>query len=278
MRVTTRGTKRKAIVAPAVAVRSQLSLSAIACALKAAIPAHLVDALTKHYVLAKEHDLVDDFHGVESNVGLFCEAAIRICASVASVSFKDIGDNSFKFEVAYQSVQATSASAANDSIRLLIPHILKSAYTIRSRRGVDHVGLVQPNHIDARIMMASGDWAMAEFTRLYLNVQPKEAQAIIEALVERKIPIVEKVAGQLVFLEAGFELGERIVIALYAHVTPLSRSEIVAAIKAPPASAYRKFIELEAESFIVIDGQAVHLTSLGKKLAESLILSKKVAL
>jgi hypothetical protein len=49
--------------------------------------------------------------------------------------------------------------------------------------------------MDAEVVQATASWVMAELVRIFHNVSTKEAREAIEALVERKTPMVWEVEG-----------------------------------------------------------------------------------
>lgn len=67
-------------------------------------------------------------------------------------------------------------------------------YDIRNQRGVGHVGGdVNPNAMDASAVVAMASWIMAELVRIFHGVTTKEAQDTVDALVERRTPMVWEV-------------------------------------------------------------------------------------
>ena len=82
------------------------------------------------------------------------------------------------------------------SLRILIPRVLLPLYEIRNNRGVGHVGGdVDPNFLDATAVYGMTSWVLAELIRVFHNVTTKEAQQTVDALVERKHPLVWQVEG-----------------------------------------------------------------------------------
>jgi hypothetical protein len=77
------------------------------------------------------------------------------------------------------------------SFQILIPRLLPTLFELRNNRGVGHAGGdVDPNHMDATLVLTSCNWVMSELVRVYHNLQPKEAQSLVDSLVERRIPLI----------------------------------------------------------------------------------------
>lgn len=77
------------------------------------------------------------------------------------------------------------------SFQILIPRLLPALYEIRNNRGVGHVGGdVDPNHMDAHAVLSLASWIMAELIRVFHGLKIEEAQRAVDAIAERRIPLV----------------------------------------------------------------------------------------
>jgi len=57
------------------------------------------------------------------------------------------------------------------SFQILIPRLLPALYEIRNNRGVGHVGGdVDPNYMDATMVVGAVKWIMGELTRVFHSV------------------------------------------------------------------------------------------------------------
>ena len=69
--------------------------------------------------------------------------------------------------------------------------MLPPLYEIRNNRGVGHAGGdVDPNHIDATLVVATCNWIMAELVRVFEELPISEAQTLVDRLVEYTCPII----------------------------------------------------------------------------------------
>ncbi len=104
------------------------------------------------------------------------------------------------------------------SIRVIIPRAAKSIYDLRSRRGAVHVNPeVSPSYIDATLAVSIAQWILAEMIRVYSEREPEEISRLIQGLVDRKLPIVEEIAGVPIILETGVSAHDSILILLYSR-------------------------------------------------------------
>jgi len=62
---------------------------------------------------------------------------------------------------------------------------------VRNNRGVGHVGGdVDPNHMDATAVVSMCNWIMAELVRVLHALDIHEAQALVDVLAERQVPLI----------------------------------------------------------------------------------------
>lgn len=79
--------------------------------------------------------------------------------------------------------------------------------------GAGHVGGdVDPNHMDAVCVLQMSKWIVAELIRV-LHEQPvDEAAALVDAVVEREVPLVWKVGGTVEVSPRGIEYAEGLLV------------------------------------------------------------------
>ena len=123
---------------------------------------------------------------------------------------------------------ANPSRVGDRSLRILIPRMLVALYEIRNNRGVGHVGGdVDPNFMDATVVQAMARWIVAELIRVFHQVSTAEAQTAVDALVERKLPIVWERDGTRRVLAP--ELGHRdqTLILLYCEPNWLTVADLL---------------------------------------------------
>lgn len=230
----------------------------------------LVDAALDAYTTAKQAAFLDDFQKVESNIGQLCEAAIRICRDVVTGSYTPIGDSSFKVEAEINAcLSAAKGREEDEPLRLLIPHTIRAMYWIRNRRGVDHLSKIKPNHIDARALVAQADWVLAELYRLATTHDFEQAQTVVDSLVERQLPVIEKIRGDWKLLKTDFELDDAVLVIIY-HDDDLKQSDLVRIIKESQPSVSRAIERLDRKGLLHKKDRSLTITSAGRRHVETL--------
>jgi hypothetical protein len=180
----------------------------------AGVPAELTDALVAAYDEAKRRFHLADHRPNAIEGGRFCEAAYRILEDAQSQTHTALGDPSFKTNVVTQKLEQDKS--LDDTIRFHIPRALRVIYDVRNKRDAGHLGngTVSPNLMDSMLVVAVMDWVMAEFVRLFHSVSVDDAQAIIEGIVTREVPVIEEIDGQPV-CSAKLSVGDRALVFLY---------------------------------------------------------------
>jgi len=107
------------------------------------------------------------------------------------------------------------ANNAPRAIRIQIPRMLVSLYEVRNNRGVGHVGGdVDPNHMDARVVVEMSKWIMADLVRVFHSLTTEEATRVVETLVERTVPTVWEVGDKRRVLPRGLKKSEETLLLL----------------------------------------------------------------
>src|SRR5665213_3100185 len=113
------------------------------------------------------------------------------------------------------------------SIRIQIPRILVALYEVRNNRGVGHVGGdVDPNHMDAAIVVASAKWILAELIRVFHDLSPMEASQVVESLIDRETPMIWSVNGIKRVLDPSLSMKSKTLLLLYDSVSPVSETDM----------------------------------------------------
>lgn len=129
------------------------------------------------------------------------------------------------------------------SVRIQIPRLLTALYEIRNNRGVGHVGGdVDPNEMDSKLVLEMAKWVMAELVRLFHNLQTDQATQVVEALVERTVPIVWIIDGRRRVLKPGLSKKDETLLLLYSTAGAVREEDLLIWVEHSNPSMYRKEI------------------------------------
>jgi hypothetical protein len=166
------------------------------------------------------------------------------------------------------------------SLRILIPRMLPPLYEIRNNRNVGHVGGdVDPNQMDAIAVYSIASWVMGELVRVFHNVAIKEAQEAVDALAERKMPLIWEPGTVKRVLDTGLTAGNQTLVLLYQSLAWVPESELVASVEYSNATGYRSkvLVKLHKARLIEYDkaGQRARISPKGSDHVEKAILSTR---
>lgn len=130
--------------------------------------------------------------------------------------------------------QLAQTSGFHDSVRLTIPRACRFVYDIASNRGARHdTSEIDPNEMDAHVVVASVSWMLAELVRYAQQgaLNPTEVKALVDSLVEKKYPLVEDVEGRTYMHVRGASAREIALLLLWhQHPRRISRDDLIAAV------------------------------------------------
>lgn len=194
--------------------------------LSSGIDIDLVERLTKHYKELKQKFFLGQYEPSQLNCAKFAEVVMRILEYITKGSYTPFGKN-ISLDALTKELERLPEDKFPNSLRIHIPRILRATYDIRSKRGVAHIGEINPNLMDATFVASASDWIMAEFVSLYHTGDINEAQRVVDSIVERKIPIVEEFGDDLKVLTPDVPVADKILLILYKrHPNYVSTSDL----------------------------------------------------
>jgi len=182
------------------------------------------------------------WEAAELNGGRFCEIVYSVLAGyVNGQSYPQSASKPRNFKMSCEALE--KATAAPDSIRLTIPRILVGLYDIRNRRGVGHVGgEVSANHMDATFVVHTSQWVMAELVRIFHTTDTITATAIIDATVDRTLPLIWNVGGVTRVLDPKLPLDSASLVLLYSSRSGLHEKSLAESLEQASPSNYRRVL------------------------------------
>jgi hypothetical protein len=154
-----------------------------------AIPKTLRDELISEYRSMIQNYSEHRWSPAELRAARFCEVVYSILSGFGSGSYPSNASKPDDFVGACRKLE--SNTKVPRSFRILIPRTLPSLYEVRNQRGVGHVGGdVDSNHMDATYVVAASNWILAELVRVFHNLSIAEAQQLVDAIAERRVPLI----------------------------------------------------------------------------------------
>lgn len=191
-------------------------------------PHLLVDALITSYLEIKEQYYLGKHEPAELNGGKLVEAVSRLIQQELTGNHTPIGSPIGNMTALLRSFE-TLPSTYHESFRIHIPRALLTIYTIRNRRGVGHLGGdVNPNLADATLIATTADWILAELYRVAFTVSQRDAQAIVDSLVRRRLLLVHEIGTVKRILDPSLKYSDQTLLLLASvHPSAIQLADIV---------------------------------------------------
>jgi hypothetical protein len=212
----------------------------------------------------------------ELNGGKFCEIVYTILEGHVGGAFAQRAKKPTNMVDACRDLEKYPSSFPR-SVRIQIPRALLALYEVRNNRGVGHVGGdVDPNHMDATLVLASAKWILAELVRMFHDVTPEEAADVVGQLVEREVPLVWEIDDVRRVLRPGLTMKDKSLLLLYDAGGRLLEVDLVRWVEHGNSSAYRRDVlrPLHKARLVEYDWESklVTLSPLGAKDVEERLL------
>ena len=180
----------------------------------------------------------------ELDAGHFCEIVYWILKGYldgGEYVEKSTKPSGFDLKTACENLAKTPKTAGPDSVRVTVPRVLVALYQIRNNRGVSHTGSeVNPNHMDATFVLHSAQWVMAELVRIYNDTDVDSATKIVDALVDRTLPVVWAVGDVKRVLDLSLSLADATLVLLYSEAGGESDTDLARHLEQTRISDYRR--------------------------------------
>ena len=177
----------------------------------------------------------------ELNGGKLCEVVYTILRGYVDGKMPGRANKPRNMVDACRSLEAADAKVFPRSVRIQIPRMLIALYEIRNNRGVGHVGGdVDPNRMDAKVVLEAAKWTVAELVRVFHHLNTQEATNIVDSLVERTVPTVWEVGAQKRVLQTDLSKKDQTLLLLYSTNGPVMEAKLVSWVEHSNASVYRR--------------------------------------
>lgn len=247
------------------------------------LPVGLREPLLKSYKEIGANYVERRWEPSELNGGKFCEVVYSIVSGSLSGTFPSAPSKPPDMVRACRALEGLPADVnrvGDRSLRILIPRMLPPLYEIRNNRGVGHVGGdVDPNYLDATAVHGMASWVLAELVRVFHGTSTQEAQESVDALVERKLPLVWAVGDVRRVLDKDMSTSDQVLALLYGEPGWVDDKELSRWVEYSTASMFRTRVlnSLHKARMIEFDRKKlqVHLSPLGTREVEDRILKSR---
>jgi hypothetical protein len=219
-----------------------------ASAALSAIPSRLRDPLLKEYQTIVQNFLEQRWLPSELHGGRFSEIVYTILDGQAQKAYAAAPTKPANFVEACRTLEKNKLAHVPHSFQILIPRMLPALYDVRNNRNVGHVGGdVDSNHMDAVAILSMSNWIMGELVRVYHNLNTAQAQQLVDALVEVRLPAVwTGDDGVKRVLETSLKLNEQILLLAAVSMPDVTATQLV------------EWIEYDDDKYVMRTIRALH--------------------
>ena len=208
----------------------------------------------------------------ELNGGKLCEATYTILAGYLAGSYEQRANKPTDMVSACRNLEKSTGPR---SARIQIPRMMVALFEIRNNRGVGHAGGdVDPNHMDATAVVAMSKWIVAELVRLLHGLTTKEATDLVDALVQREVPLIWRSGEKRRVLATGLSL-RKSTLLLLSETGETPESDLLSWLEQKRPANYRNNVlkPMHRERLIEYDQEArtVAILPPGSAVADALI-------
>jgi hypothetical protein len=252
-----------------------------ASAALSAIPSGLRTPLLDEYQSIVQNFMEHRWLPSELSGGRFSEIVYTVLDGQAKGRYAAAPNKPSNFPQACQKLETNAFGHVPRSFQILIPRMLPALYEIRNNRSVGHVGGdVDPNHMDAVAVLSICNWVMGELVRVYHGLSVTEAQKVVDAIAEVRIPVVWSDGAKKRVLQPDFKLPEQLLLLIATTLPGVSSSELLNWSEAPDKRYFLRLLRgFHKKRLIEFDEGVDKIMILppGTKFVQGLLIKKNIS-
>lgn len=217
-----------------------------------------------------------EWRSAELNGGRFSEIVYSILKGHVDGTYPETAYKPDDFPSACRNLGKADKTVFSQSVRLGIPRVLVGLYDIRNNRDVGHVGGdVDANHMDAAYVLHAAQWVMAELVRIFHDTKVEIATKMVDALVDRTVPIIWEVNGRRRIQDPNMRLADKTLLLLYGSTAGVTDEVLCKDLKHARLRDYKRVLRtLDAQVMVEYDeaSRLVAISPNGEKYVEEALL------
>ena len=242
-----------------------------AASLLGTIPENLRDELLESFKQIVVNFREGRWEPSELNGGKFCEVVYSALEGRLSGTYPASASKPPNMVDACRKLESYGATFPR-SLTIQIPRMLIALYEVRNNRGVGHVGGdVDPNQMDATIVLQTAKWILADLIRVFHATDTQAATEAVDSLIERSVPIIWEVEGMKRVLAPDLTYRDRALLLLYSSTGAVEEQVLRDWVERPRPADFRKILVAAHKEKLVEYRQAdglVYLSPVGVRYVE----------
>jgi hypothetical protein len=161
--------------------------------LRSFLPSPVADGLADQYRILRR-DVVTSTLG-RSAPGKFVEHFVQALQHICTGSY----DQSPNVDHFLRTVESTYPTL-DEGLRICGARLARSMYSLRSKRNIAHIGSIDPNIADLKLLLSSADWILCELLRQYTPSTSHDAEHVVASVLTPLSPVLEDIDEQKIVL------------------------------------------------------------------------------
>lgn len=229
----------------------------------AGIPSPLREELLNTFNEVVRNHRENRWEAAELNAGKLCEVVYTIINGRAAGSYPAKSSKPRDMVRACRDLEQVPSNSLERALRIQIPRVILGIYEMRNNRNVGHVGGdVDPSHMDSEFAVAASRWMVADLVRAFHDMTTNKAYEVVEALIQREIPLIWESDGVKRVLSPKLPAAEKVLILLYATLGRVSEDTLRNWVEYGHAARFRNEILRALHKAKKIEHNAVEKTAL----------------
>lgn len=248
-----------------------MTRSDIQVSLEHVYPSELAESLLTNYENSLREFKKENWQYFGNEIGQFIEVSYRMIEFQLEGEYTPLAKKLPIFNERVLTKWENCDSTYAEVYRIIIPRCLYAMYCIRNKRGMIHKTHINPNRMDATILLNDTKWILSEFFRLASTKSFEETEEIIESIMCKETSLIWDTGVGLRILDTKMNAADKVISLLYIHDSQTD-TELQNAIEYRNITAFKKILKnLHKNRLIEYDNSKCMISPLGIKRAEMII-------
>ena len=179
-------------------------------------PYDFLDNINLEYKELRKSYFMEDLVKVGIHSGRICELISSILCSYELKQKENINNINFNKNI-NNLFKVPNKTSTQESTCLIIPRILQSIYTIRSKKRIAHFKQDLPKKIDIKYIFDSINWTISQLLIIFGNMNDFEVKKYLESISYDKFRKIERFTDGSIYFYENLSFSEKIIFVLGDH-------------------------------------------------------------
>lgn len=178
-------------------------------------PTELVESLLTSYENALAEYKKEHWQYFGNEIGQFVEVARRMIEYQLDNRYTPLANKLANFNERILTAWENYDSKFSEVYRIVIPRCLYSMYCLRNKRGMIHKSHIDPNRMDATVLLSNMKWVLAEIFRQVSTMSFEETEEIVNSIICKESSVVWDTGNCLRILDTKMSCKNKVLCLLY---------------------------------------------------------------